>query len=81
MLNSQINLYSIDTGHFYSNREKRLSENIFRYQAEIRDLEHENENIDSGHENETVDSKHDFPESAKRTSLIRHKRDLKKETE
>lgn len=81
MLNSQINLYSIDTGHFYSNREKRLSENIFRYQAEIRDLEHETETVDSGHENETVDSEHDFPESAQRTSLIRHKRDLKKETE
>ncbi len=81
MLNSQINLYSIDTGHFYSNREKRLSENIFRYQAEIRDLEHENETVDSGHENETVDSEHHFPESAQRTSLIRHKRDLKKETE
>lgn len=81
MPNSQIHLYSTDTGHFYGNREKRLSEKIFHYQNEINDLEHENRRENLEHENEINDSEHDVPESKRRTLLIRHKRNLKRETE
>ena len=34
MLDTQINMYSVDTGHFYSNREKYLHEMNCKYRSE-----------------------------------------------
>lgn len=67
MLDSQISLYSIDTGHFYSNRENYFSEQIFRYRKEIENLKNEN-------------LKNTISQSEHRTSLIRHKKKKMKQT-
>lgn len=41
MLDTQIHMYSVDTGHFYSNREKYLHDMNRRYRGEHNDISHQ----------------------------------------
>lgn len=60
MLDTQIHLYSVDTGHFFSNHEKRLYDSYCRLRRERRALAHQL----SGPE-----------DSAKRLCLLKHKQE------
>lgn len=63
MLDTQIHMYSADTGHFYSNHEKYLHDRICKYRAEYNYASKKRNELNS-----------DNPEYQQWTDLLHHKR-------
>ena len=75
MLDAQINIYSVDTGHFYSNHEKYLHEMNCKYRRERNYLTNRLADLKKRLSEDDNAAK----ECEKITALIEHKRKKAKE--
>lgn len=76
MLDTQINIYSVDTGHFYSNHEKYLHEMNCRYKREQKYLENKMINL----KKKISDGETDEKQCKKTEALIGHKKEKAKKS-